>query len=270
MKKIQTFLICFLFSIGTTFAQDSLQITLWNENNVLADRCTTFYGDTSQHFYVDEVTLADAFKFRNILESIGVTRHGAFLAIERRAYIGSEVGPTDTSYLRIEKLGVYGRKKYQMVLSTRFSDHAKSGVLQDLFLGTEVPINLRGVTSFDFTVSKDSAGSVDPNRFRIVLFAKEVFGVVRNTSSISGVSTFSISPNLVKSQGAIMLRLNANDNGKYIVKIVNNFGQPFLHKVYVARGAIAVTLPSMPTGMYQVSLGTVRGTLPSKPLMVVQ
>ena len=104
----------------------------------------------------------DIEKMGNFAENISSFRNGKKLIVEQRPMIV----PTDTIFLRFTNAGI---KNYRFRINTQdFVQNNVSAWLQDTYLNTNTPLDLRGANkNFDFTVTGDAA-SANQDRFRIV------------------------------------------------------------------------------------------------------
>ena len=111
--------------------------------------------------YNSDVDMNDALKINNFSENISLFNQNKLIAIERRKYLTEN----DTIFFRTTGLRV---KKYQLELSANeiISDHL-AGYLEDNQLATVQPINMQGISLFNFDVQNISTAAA-ANRFRIV------------------------------------------------------------------------------------------------------
>ena len=106
-------------------------------------------------------TSDDYVKMGNFDENISSFREGKKLIVEKRPMIVSK----DTIFLRITNTGV---KDYQFQIGTfDFVQTNASAFVEDSWLNTSTPINLRSITDINFSVTSDPA-SANQDRFKIV------------------------------------------------------------------------------------------------------
>ncbi len=255
---------------------DQVRINLYYPLNpagrTLVDGLLTEYGDTSLEnstygkSYIDAINIADAYKFYNILESFGIMRHGIFLAVERRAFIGSEIGQFDTSFLRIHKLDRLGRRLYDFEFIIDVERHAKRGVLQDLFLNTETELDLKGTTRISFTTHPDSPGSANPYRFRLVFAAKDKIVPVLIRPTTMAVKVL---PNPISSGSPISLQFK-KDYGQSFASVMDLSGRLFYQTTIVAEGIKSLSVPRLLPGFYVVSVRNKQGESISTKITIAQ
>lgn len=128
-----------------------------NNTTILMDGVLTEYNDV----YHDAIMLEDAYKFTNITENLGMTRHGVTLAVERRPIIQS----SDTVYFKLWKTTqrVY---RFEFVPTNLFHPGMQA-MLQDSYLGTNTPVSLVSPTIIDFAINSNAASS-NASRFKII------------------------------------------------------------------------------------------------------
>ncbi|MEO6732756.1 MAG: T9SS type A sorting domain-containing protein [Ferruginibacter sp.] len=147
-------------------------VLLHNANNIslFADGALAEFGPG----YSDNVTNEDALKFTNINETLGFTRYGVLLAIERRPLINI----TDTLFLTLSRTSL---RNYQLqVIPENFSRQDVSAFVEDSYLATTVPISLSDTNVVNFTIDNNAASAVT-NRFRIVFKLLTVLPVTFTT-----------------------------------------------------------------------------------------
>ena len=103
-----------------------------------------------------------AFKSINSGENLSIQTDGQLLVIERRHTITKE----DTIFLN---LGNVKLQRFRFEFTTAGLDQSGlSGFIADNYLHTEIPLNLNGITTVDFSII-NVPGSYASNRFNIVL-----------------------------------------------------------------------------------------------------
>jgi len=140
---------------------ESLKTNLYSFNSDeslhLVDGNMTNYHD----MFSNEVGMDDALKMNNFGENFGIIRDGKRLAVEQRRLIGNG----DTSFFIMWNMQ---RKKYRLQMQADRLNHPNlRGFLEDSYLRTSTPIDLNGVTTYDFLVNQEP-GSFAQNRFRVV------------------------------------------------------------------------------------------------------
>ncbi|HCY89385.1 MAG TPA: hypothetical protein DHV17_03900 [Chitinophagaceae bacterium] len=160
-------LIAGLFSLSAKAQQtqisgiESLKTNLYSFNSDeslhLVDGNMTNYHD----MFSNEVGMDDALKMNNFGENFGIIRDGKRLAVEQRRLIAN----ADTSFFIMWNMQ---RKKYRLQMQADRLNHPNlRGFLEDSYLRTSTPIDLNGVTNYDFLVNQEP-GSFAQNRFRVV------------------------------------------------------------------------------------------------------
>jgi len=125
----------------------------------LSDGTMVLYDDN----YSDIVDGKDAKKLANFNESFGMISNGITLAVEKKTIIGV----ADTVYYELRWPKIRG---YKLELITTKMDHPNlKGKLEDNYLGTSVPVNLDGTTTYDFAVTTDP-GSYMRQRFKLIFY----------------------------------------------------------------------------------------------------
>ncbi len=128
-----------------------------NNTTILMDGVLTEYNEA----YHDAIMLEDAYKFTNITENLGMTRHGVTLAVERRPIIVS----SDTVYFKLWKTT---QRVYRLeFVPSNLYHPGMQAVLQDNYLGTNTPVSLTSTTIVDFSVNSAAASS-SATRFKII------------------------------------------------------------------------------------------------------
>ncbi len=127
------------------------------------DKSTKFLDGNLAEFhdyFHDTVDLQDALKFSNVNETFGLTRDNHSIAMERRPVITK----ADTLYFNLSRMS---QSIYQFRFEANKLDPLLSAVLEDSFTGTRTPVNIASPSTYDFTVTGNSA-SAAPHRFRMV------------------------------------------------------------------------------------------------------
>ena len=127
------------------------------------DKSTRFLDGNLAEFhdrFHDTIDLQDALKFSNVNETFGLARHNQSIAMERRPVITK----ADTLYFNLSRMN---QTNYQFRFEANKLDPLLSAVLEDSFTGTSTPINIASPSTYDFTVTGNSA-SAAPHRFRMV------------------------------------------------------------------------------------------------------
>jgi hypothetical protein len=138
-----------------------------DNSTVLADGALAEFGDG----FTDTATNEDAIKFSNINESIGFTRYGTTLGIERRPVIKN----TDTLFLKIWRTT---QRSYQLQLVTEnINRPGLTAYIEDSYLAGSRNISLLGTDTINFQVDGNAASAAD-NRFKIVFKQAAVLPVV--------------------------------------------------------------------------------------------
>ncbi len=105
---------------------------------------------------------ADMNKMPNFAENFGVVNNGELLALERR----QNINKTDTIAFRMSQMK---QKNYQLelLMGDITAPKGTAAFLEDQFLQTKTPVNLKNVTTYDFSVTNNSLTSV-ADRFRLI------------------------------------------------------------------------------------------------------
>ncbi len=217
-----------------------LRVNLTNpEGDQLYDGVAAAYTNSSSV----ELDPTDAFKFGVGVENISIRRFSKDFAIEFRPLIDKG----DTIFLKLHGMQ---QKQYQLnIIGERFDAASNlTAVLQDLFLGTETPINIYGNQSVNFSVTNDAASSGD--RFRIV-FRQSAVTPVTDLNSKKGVSLY---PNPVVKGEDAQIQFRNMQAGKYTVVIYSVAGAKLTEFVVAHGGGTAVQKlgisKKLPAGSY--------------------
>jgi hypothetical protein len=133
-------------------------------STILADGVFSIYNNV----YLDSVTLEDAAKFTNILENLGMLRHGKTLAVERRPIIQAN----DTIFYKLWKTTP---RAYQIeIVANMLTNEGLQAFFIDSYLNTSTPVALGDTTRINFLVNSD-AGSSAVDRFKIIFKPKAVY-----------------------------------------------------------------------------------------------
>jgi subtilisin-like proprotein convertase family protein len=124
----------------------------------LVDGALSLYN----HAYSNDIDLDDAKKIMNFSsENMGIDNKGNWLQIEKR----NRVQDTDTIYYKMRSFRV---RQYQFkITAANFNQPGLAAFLEDRYLGTSVPVDMNGTTSYSFRVTLDS-GAFSQDRFKIV------------------------------------------------------------------------------------------------------
>lgn len=217
-----------------------LRVNLTNpEGDQLYDGVAAAYTNSSSV----ELDPTDAFKFGVGAENISIRRFSKDFAIEFRPLIDKG----DTIFLKLHGMQ---QKQYQLnIIGERFDAASNlTAVLQDLFLGTETPINIYGNQSVNFSVTNDAASSGD--RFRIV-FRQSAVTPVTDLNSKKGISLY---PNPVVKGEDAQIQFRNMQAGKYTVVIYSVAGSKMTQYVVTHGGGTAVQKleisKKLPAGSY--------------------
>lgn len=137
-----------------------------NGSTKMADGTVVQFND----LFSADVDFADAIKFGNSNEQLSFSRNNNSLALERRPLINYR----DTLFLKLTKT-VERKYRFQFI-STNLNHPGMEGFLQDAYTGLSTPINLNGITFFDFFINTDSVSFLS-TRFRIVFKPAELLPV---------------------------------------------------------------------------------------------
>ena len=148
----------------------------------LADGTVVQFNDA----FSADVDFADAIKFGNSNEQLSFSRNNSSLALERRPLINY----TDTLFLKLTKT-VERKYRFQFICSN-LNHPGMEGFLQDAYTGLSTPINLNGITFFDFLINTDSVSFLS-NRFRIVFKPAELLPVNFIYCKAAGISNSLVS-----------------------------------------------------------------------------
>ncbi len=126
-------------------------------STILADGVFVMYNN----LYLDSVTLEDAAKFTNILENLGMLRHGKTLAVERRPLITAN----DTICYKLWRTT---QRSYQIeVVANMITNEGLQAFFIDSYLNTSTPVALGDTTKVNFSINGDAASSA-ADRFKII------------------------------------------------------------------------------------------------------
>jgi len=105
---------------------------------------------------------ADMNKMPNFAENFGILTNGELLALERR----QNINKTDTIAFRMSQMKI---KSYQLelVMNDITVPEGTAVFLEDMFLHTKSPVNLKDITRYDFSITANSLTSV-ADRFRLI------------------------------------------------------------------------------------------------------
>ncbi|HMO32054.1 MAG TPA: YDG domain-containing protein [Lacibacter sp.] len=197
------------------------------------DGVATVYNNTS----TAGIDPADARKFSIGGENISLRRFSQDWAIEFRPVI---TGP-DTVFLRLHNMQ---QKTYRMEISgeTFAADANLTAVLQDLFLGTETPLNIYGSQAVNFSVTSNTASSGD--RFRIV-FRSNVITNLRpdRDLQLKGVDLY---PNPAPRGGEAQLRFTDLKAGQYQLVVYTVQGTRLLQQNIAHAGGTVIHKVQLP------------------------
>jgi hypothetical protein len=146
---------------GITTSPGQLRTNLYRVNTdgstSLADGTLIQYND----LYSNNIDGMDARKFFNSTENLYIRSGGKDLIIERR----QPIIVTDTIFYRLTNVRV---QNYRFeFLAQALSSNGVQGFIVDNYLNTMTPLNMDGVTIFNFTIENVS-GSYAPGRFYII------------------------------------------------------------------------------------------------------
>ena len=104
----------------------------------------------------------DMNKMPNFAENFGILANGETLALNKRQTINK----TDTIAFKMSQMK---QKSYQLelVMNDITVPAGTAGFLEDLFLNTKSPVNLKDTTRYDFSVTSNSLSAV-ADRFRLI------------------------------------------------------------------------------------------------------
>ena len=141
-----------------------------NGSTFMADGLMVNYDDS----YSNKVDDLDAIKSVNSSENLSVKNNNILLVVERRHTITAQ----DTIFLNLTGVSV---QKYRFQIEAdQVYQPGLNGFLEDAYLKTRTPLNIDGVTTYDFPMV-NIAGAYAANRFRIV-FAPPIVLPVTFTS----------------------------------------------------------------------------------------
>jgi len=139
-------------------------------NATIADGVLQDFDNT----YSNNVDGMDAKKSVNTSENLSIKQNGQLLAFESKQTITAD----DTTFLNLANVKV---QKYRFEISaSNLASNGMQGFLEDNYLKTKTPLDMSGVTDYDFAMV-NIAGAYAPDRFRIV-FAPALILPVHITS----------------------------------------------------------------------------------------
>jgi hypothetical protein len=161
-------------SIAQALPKPQLLVSLYGFNadssTFVADGLMVNYDDS----YSNKVDDMDAIKSANSSENLSVKNKNTLLVVERRHTIIAQ----DTIFLNLTGVSV---QKYRFEIEAdQLYQPGLTGFLEDAYLKTRTPLNIDGVTTYNFPMV-NIAGAYAANRFRIV-FAPPVVLPVTFTS----------------------------------------------------------------------------------------
>jgi hypothetical protein len=202
----------------TTSDQQGLRITLESANDdqttSLLDEVLTTYSKQ----YSNKIDELDAIKMMNLNENLSLYRSGQNLSIERRSL--ASAGDTIS-------LGLSNTTQRSYVLQftpLNLNTDVQSAYLEDAYLHSTTPIDLKGITQIPFTINGDPAAQ-DGNRFRVVLMTTSKQTI---NGSLTTAGAVIASPNPLTGR-TINIYLNNQPAGTYRVMLVNDIGQILLN-----------------------------------------
>jgi hypothetical protein len=199
-----------LRTVSTNDAQMVINLNVVNGDNTvsLADGVREMFDNN----YAASVDNNDAKKISGFELNLGIINSSEVLSVERRPL------PAANDIISLKLWGA-APGNYQFEVESSNLSIAGFAYLKDNYLNTYTPIDLKGTTKVNFTISADAASAAS-NRFSIVF----------TTSAIApGKQMIVVYPNPVQN-GIIKLQMNNMPKGVYNVKLVNNLGQTLLSK----------------------------------------
>jgi len=122
----------------------------------------------------------DAVKFTNIAENISLVADGKLLSIEKRKSISFN----DTIFFKMYQMRL---RNYSLdFITEHIAENNLSGFIEDIYLNTKTPLNMKGITKVDFAVTADTS-SYAANRFRIVFKKAVRFGIIKATNNANDI-----------------------------------------------------------------------------------
>ncbi len=126
-------------------------------NATLQDGVLQDFDDT----YSDSVDEMDAQKPVNLSENLSIRTQGQLLAVESK----HSMTTNDTTFLNLTTVKV---QNYRFEIdASNLSANGMQGFLEDSYLGTKTPLNMSGVTDYNFAMV-NIPGAYAADRFRIV------------------------------------------------------------------------------------------------------
>lgn len=196
--------------------------------------------------YSSKTDKQDAVKLVNLLaENLSIKSNGVCLALERKKNIIN----SDTVQLHISNMA---QRRYQLELTPEnMNTPGLTGFIEDGFTKTIKSLNLNGVTSLDFYITRDTA-SYNNNRFRIVF--KNVAAVRPAVSSRSGIQLIQnpVTGNLIH------LGITGQKKGVYSIVLFDPKGMQLLKDSFDHDGVDGVKSIAinkyLPKGIYHLSI----------------
>jgi Secretion system C-terminal sorting domain len=144
-----------------TDQQSELTVQLYgidaSGNATLQDGVLQDFDDT----YSDSVDEMDAQKSVNLSENLSIRTQGQLLAVESK----HSMTTNDTTFLNLTTVKV---QNYRFEIdASNLSANGMQGFLEDSYLGTKTPLNMSGVTDYNFAMV-NIPGAYAADRFRIV------------------------------------------------------------------------------------------------------
>lgn len=134
--------------------------------------------------YSNSIDSWDAVKINNFGDNFGLSREGKTLVVDAR----QPVAETDTIFFNMQKVKL---QPYRLELIAKDFDASLTGFLEDTYLSTSTVVNMTGTTTYDFSVTSNTASSAS-NRFRIVFKSTAplpvTFSVISATEKTNGIS----------------------------------------------------------------------------------
>lgn len=170
MKKVQLLCVAMFAFASAVFSQpqEEVRLTLYQTHNAPVTTNTVggvvvTYGDktaTSPSFHnvIDnsDVTYPGVYSPFSVVRWLSILYPNSPLMLERRAYVGTEIGSNnDTLPLMAATLGNTDTA-YTIVIAVGRMNYGVVGRLEDLYLGTSIPININpsdtAYTTYQFSV----------------------------------------------------------------------------------------------------------------------
>jgi len=123
----------------------------------LADETLTEFNDN----FNEGINYEDGLKFGNINENLSLLLNGSTLCAERRP----PVTDNDTIFFKLTKMRQFNYRLH--IHADDISTQPVQAFLEDIYTATQTPINVDGVSQYDFVVTADPLSSA-ASRFRIV------------------------------------------------------------------------------------------------------